>query len=214
VARAKSAATPPDPLDELARAIEVIAGRPATAEIRGRFAKYLALLTSWNRTHHLTAYRTPRDVVRGLFLDSLLFFPLLPVGARRLVDIGAGPGIPGVPLRIVEPTLLVTLIESRHKPVSFLEALKRELHLPEIEVVHGRAEDRPGVGSFDCVVMRGVKVNGRIAASARSHLSPGGRLIVAGGPDAAQERDLPNSRRENVSIPQLGISRYFLVTDV
>ena len=192
----------------------MIAGRSATEEIRSRFSKYLALLTTWNRTHHLTSYRTPRDIVRGLFIDSLLFLPILPEGAQRLIDIGSGPGIPGVPLRIVNPGLSVTLVDSRHKPVSFLQALKRELGLPEIVVLHGRAEDVPPGGLYDCAVMRGVRINAQIAAAARACLRPAGRLVVAAGPTPPAEPRLPGSRIEVVSFPALGISRSFIVSEV
>ena len=58
--------------------------------------------------------------MRGLFIDSLLFLPVIPPRPLRLVDIGAGPGIPGIPLRIVEPQISLTIVESRRKPVSFL----------------------------------------------------------------------------------------------
>jgi len=199
-----------DPLADLWHAIEVIASRPATDEIRSRFAKYVELLTAWNRTHHLTAYRTSRDIVRGLLIDSLLFLPLLPSGARRLIDIGSGPGIPGVPLRIVEPELGVTLVDSRHKPVSFLQALKRELGLTEVEVVHGRAEESPA-GLYDCVVMRGVKVSAQIAAAAQAYLKAGGRVVIAARQDTSTEPHLSDSRVETVSFPELGISRSFIV---
>ena len=202
-----------DPLAELWRAIEVIARRPATDQIRTRFEKYLNLLTGWNTTHHLTAYRTPRDIVRGLFVDSLLFLPLLPARTRRLIDIGTGPGIPAVPLRIVEPEISVTLVDARHKPVSFLRALKRELDLPDLEVVHGRAEETPA-GVYDCVVMRGVKATARIAAATRAYLKPSGRLIIAAAPDSSTPPYLSGSRVETVSFPELSISRSFIVAEV
>ena len=199
-----------DPLAELWRAIELVARQSPTDEIRTRFENYLRLLTAWNLTHHLTAYRTPRDIVRGLFIDSLLFLPLLPDPPRRLIDIGTGPGIPAVPLRIVEPELSVTLVDARHKPVSFLQALKRELDLPDLEVVHARAEDSPA-GIYDCVVMRGVKTTARIAAAARGYVKPHGRIVIAAGPDASTAPNIPGSRVETVSFPEIKISRSFIV---
>lgn len=210
---ARSAA-PENALAELDRAIEVVAGRPATAEVRGRFAKYLALLTTWNRTHHLTAYRTPRDVVRGLFVDSMLFLPLLPPRPHRLADIGSGPGIPGVPLRIVEPGLSITLVESRRKPVSFLAELKRQLGLADVGVVHGRAgdDDVELTEQFECVVSRGVRVDADLVAIALRYLRPGGRFIATMGPDGDELIDeVPEARVENVSYPAVGLQRRFIV---
>ena len=210
---ARSAA-PDNALTEMDLAIEVVAGRAATAEVRGRFAKYLALLTAWNRTHHLTAYRTPRDVVRGLFIDSLLFLPLLPPRPHRLADIGSGPGIPGVPLRIVEPGLSITLVESRRKPVSFVAELKRQLGLADVGVVHGRAGDDSGelAEAFECVVSRGVRLDANLVTTALRYLRPGGRFIATVGPDGAELIDgVPGARVENVSYAALGLQRRFIV---
>src|SRR3989304_4405129 len=78
------------PLDELFSGINTLLGRPASKEEQERFAKYLNLLLRWNQTHHLTAFTTQHQIVRGLFLDSLLFLPLLPPRPIRVVDIGSG----------------------------------------------------------------------------------------------------------------------------
>src|SRR5262245_2929113 len=109
-----------DPLDEVLRALR---GHPLTRHEREAFARYLELLMLWNRTHDLTACRTPGEVVTNLFRDSLLFLAVLPELDRIVaVDIGAGAGIPGIPLRLTLPALELTLIESRRKRVSFLRA--------------------------------------------------------------------------------------------
>ena len=129
-----------DPLGQLFKAFPALLGRAATPAERNAFLRYADLLILWNRTHHLTAFKTRAEIGRGLFLDSLLFRALLPRAPLRVLDIGAGAGIPGVPLRMVEPGLSLTLIESRRKPVSFLHALIRELAMPDISVHHGRAE--------------------------------------------------------------------------
>ena len=97
-----------------------------------------------------------------LFEDSLLFLPLLPDRPLRVVDIGAGAGIPGMPLRIVDERIEVTLIESKRKRVSFLKTLRRELGLEKSVVVEeGRAEALVSEvvrrdGAFDVAVARAV----------------------------------------------------------
>ena len=131
----------PDPLDELTDAIAAFTGHAPPREVRERFARYLELLAQWNRTHDLVGLDKPFDIVRVLFIDSLFFLPLLPERPIRLVDIGAGAGIPGVPLHLVDPAIELTLMESRRKRVSFLSALKRELGLAQIGLLEGRAED-------------------------------------------------------------------------
>ena len=204
-------------LDELGRAIEVITGRAPAAAVRTRFAKYLDLLITWNRTHHLTSYRTPHEVVRGLFIDSLLFLPVLPPRPARVIDIGAGPGIPGVPLRLVDSGIRITLVESRRKPVSFLAALKRELGIDDIEVIHGRAdsEDTKYKGKYDSALIRGVRLDESLRSTALGYLKPGGRLVCSTAPQIAgadpRLGDSENGSIEEVNYPALGYRRRFNV---
>jgi 16S rRNA (guanine(527)-N(7))-methyltransferase RsmG len=210
-------ARPASALDELGRAIEVITGRAPAADVLTRFAKYLDLLTTWNRTHHLTSYRTPHEVVRGLFIDSLLFLAALPPRPVRVIDIGAGPGIPGVPLRLVDPRIRITLVESRRKPVSFLSALKRELALDDVDVVHGRAEseDAEYKGKYDCALIRGVRLDEALRSAALGYLKPGGRLICGAAPGdrggSKGSTDLEDSRIREIDYPALGYRRRFIV---
>ena len=210
-------ARPASALDELGRAIEVITGRAPATEVLTRFAKYLNLLTTWNKTHHLTSYRTPHEVVRGLFIDSLLFLAVLPPRPVRVIDIGAGPGIPGIPLRLVDPGIRITLVESRRKPVSFLAALKRELMLDDVEVVHGRAgeEESEFKGKYDCVLIRGVRLDETLRSAALGYLKAGGRLVCGaapgdpGGPKVSADSE--DSRIQEVIYPALGYRRRFIV---
>ena len=210
-------ARPASALDELGRAIEVITGRAPATEVLTRFATYLDLLTTWNRTHHLTSYRTPHEVVRGLFIDSLLFLAVLPPRPVRVIDIGAGPGIPGVPLRLVDPGIRITLVESRRKPVSFLAALKRELMLDDVEVVHGRAgaELAEYKEKYDCVLIRGVRLDEALRSAALGYLKAGGRLVCGaapGDPGGLERRaDSEESRIQEVAYPSLGYRRRFIV---
>ena len=105
------------------------------------FPQYLDLLLLWNRAQNLTGFESAPEIVRGLFEDSLLFLPLLPDRPLRVVDIGAGAGIPGMPLRIIDEGIEVTLIESKRKRVSFLRTVRRELGLEKSVVIEeGRAE--------------------------------------------------------------------------
>lgn len=183
-------------LEDLYRAFPALVGRDATSAERSAFERYADLLTHWNRTHHLTSLQTRGAIGRGLFLDSLFFRALIPGGVKRVVDIGAGAGIPGIPLRIVDSEISLTLIESRRKPVSFLHALVRELSLTDVEIRHGRAEDLitefPGlVGGFDLVLTRAVGLSRTLLKSAMTYLKPEGKLVMAGPP--------PGSRRPRVN---------------
>jgi 16S rRNA (guanine527-N7)-methyltransferase len=116
---------PPDPVAALIRPIRVLTGRDPKPLERERFTRYLRLLLEWNRTHRLTAIRSAAAMVVDLFVDSLLFLSNLPSDPIKMADLGTGPGIPGVPLRIVRDDIALTLVESKRKRVSFLAALRR-----------------------------------------------------------------------------------------
>ena len=194
-------------------------GRPVTREERRRFARYLELLLQWNRTQRLTGLRSGLDIVRQLFRDSLLFLPQLPGRHVALVDIGAGPGIPGVPLRIVEPRISLTLIESKRKRISFLSALKRELGLDDVRIIEGRAEDLiiqlpELMGNFDFAVSRAAGPVESLIPTALRYLRPGGLLIVSGPPPGDPLPAIPPEVKGQWKItdfPALGLSRVFLV---
>ena len=161
-------------LEHLAHTARVLSGRPIDAKARGQFSRYLDLLLLWNRAQNLTGFESPAEIVRGLFEDSLLFLPLLPDRPLRVVDIGAGAGIPGMPLRIIDERIEVTLIESKRKRVSFLKTLRRELGLEKSVVVEeGRAEALVSEvlrrdGEFDVAVARAV---GNLEASGSDSLA-------------------------------------------
>jgi 16S rRNA (guanine527-N7)-methyltransferase len=214
VARAGS-----DSLEELFKAFPVLLGRPATAVERQAFDRYADLLIHWNRTHHLTSFRTRAAIGRGLFLDSLLFRALMPAEAKRVVDIGAGAGIPGMPLRIVDHNLSLTLVEARRKPVSFLRALVRELGLKDIDVYHSRAEDllveTPELlGKYDIVLTRSVGLTPRLIESAMLYLRRGGQLL-ASGPPAGSSLPRPDwtghFEWNTIRFAKIGIMRLFFV---
>jgi 16S rRNA (guanine527-N7)-methyltransferase len=208
-----------DPLAELFKSFPALLGRAATPAERNAFLRYADLLILWNRTHHLTALKTRAEIGRGLFLDSLLFRALLPPAPLCVLDIGAGAGIPGVPLRMVEPGLSLTLIESRRKPVSFLHALARELAMPDIIVHHGRAEDIIAevpelMGKFDVVLSRAVGLGAGLIEIAMAYLRIGGRLIASGPPVGSPKPRIdwkgPCEWR-TVGFPKIGLARAFLL---
>ena len=135
----------------------------------------------------MTALASPREIVHGLFLDSLLFLRVLPPRPLKVVDIGAGSGIPGLPIRLADPAVSLTLIEAKRKRVSFLLAACRELNLSDVEVLEGRAErlveEAPEIaGSFDAAVARAV---GDLLPLACRYLRPGGVVVLGGSPGKA-----------------------------
>jgi 16S rRNA (guanine527-N7)-methyltransferase len=209
----------PDPLNELTDAIAAFTGHAPRSDARERFARYLELLAQWNRTHDLVGLNKPLDIVRVLFIDSLFFLSLLPARPVRLLDIGAGAGIPGVPLHLVDPGIELVLMESRRKRVSFLSTLKRELDLHQVGIVEGRAEkiamEDPEIkGRFDIVVTRAVAPTPRFLAACLQYVGSRGRVIVAGPPPTPELPPIPSGfDAEWVRVPYPGgpRRRLFLV---
>jgi len=100
---------------------------------------FLALLNKWNKAYNLTAVRDERVMVSRQLLDSLSILPW--VTTDHLLDVGAGGGLPGIPLAIVFPEKRFTLLDSNGKKTRFLNQCVLELGLSNVEVIHGRAED-------------------------------------------------------------------------
>ncbi|MBL3823553.1 MULTISPECIES: 16S rRNA (guanine(527)-N(7))-methyltransferase RsmG [Marinobacter] len=100
---------------------------------------FLGLLNKWNRAYNLTAVRDERVMVSRQLLDSLSILPW--VTTDHLLDVGAGGGLPGIPLAIALPEKRFTLLDSNGKKTRFLNQCVLELGLGNVEVIHGRAED-------------------------------------------------------------------------
>ncbi|MBZ5568653.1 MAG: 16S rRNA (guanine(527)-N(7))-methyltransferase RsmG [Acidobacteriia bacterium] len=109
-----------------------------------QLATFLDLLIRWNARINLTAVRQPEQIVCRHFGESLFaarhLHPQLTPGKSQVVDIGSGAGFPGLPIKIYDPGLRVTLLESKHRKATFLREVVRTLQLPDIEVLATRAE--------------------------------------------------------------------------
>ena len=120
-------------------------GLALPAPAQQKLLAYCALLEKWNRTYSLTALRDAQKAVSHHLLDSLSILPWVPTG--RLLDVGSGGGMPGIPLAIARPELAVTLLDSNSKKAAFLQQAAIELDLPNISVHCGRVEQyHPSVG--------------------------------------------------------------------
>jgi 16S rRNA (guanine527-N7)-methyltransferase len=113
--------------------------------------KYLGELVLWNKTYNLTSVREPAEMVTRHLLDSLT---VLPHVSGRVVDVGSGAGLPGIPLALATSALHVTLLDSGGKKARFLRHVQRAQSLANVEVVEARAEAFKPAQGFDCVVTR------------------------------------------------------------
>lgn len=114
---------------------------------------YLQLLNKWNQTYNLTAVRDSERMVSYHLLDSLSIVPHL-TQVQRLLDVGSGGGMPGIPAAIARPDLQVVLIDSNHKKTAFLRQAALELNLSNVEVITDRVENYRPEHLFDGIVSR------------------------------------------------------------
>lgn len=149
------------------------------------FFVYLEELKAWNRRINLTSIDSDREVVIRHFLDSLTPYRHIK-GAERLLDIGAGAGFPGIPLKIADPTIEVILMDSVEKKVHFMRHVIRKLGLKGIEAVSGRVEERLLIDryafGFDCVISRAFTGLGRFIELSLPYLRAGGSIVAMKGP--------------------------------
>lgn len=125
----------------------------------GSISTYIDLLLKWNARMNLTAVRVPEEMVTRHFGESLfaaqLLFPCPPSGGS-VVDVGSGAGFPGLPLKIWNPGIHLTLIESNQKKATFLGEVARALTLTDVNVFCGRVEQYDGERA-DVVTLRAVE---------------------------------------------------------
>jgi len=115
--------------------------------------EYLALLKKWNKPFNLTALRSESDMVVKHLLDSLSVESYL-ISAERVCDVGTGAGLPGIPLAICLPDTQFVLLDSNGKKTRFLEQVKNQLGLSNVEIVQDRVENYRPQALFDVVISR------------------------------------------------------------
>lgn len=108
-----------------------------------QFQKYYEILVEWNSFMNLTAITEYSEVLKKHFIDSLSIVKAYDLQSKEIniIDIGTGAGFPGLPIKIAFPNVKITLLDSLQKRINFLNEVIEQLHLSDIDTVHGRAED-------------------------------------------------------------------------
>jgi 16S rRNA (guanine527-N7)-methyltransferase len=167
-------------------------GITLTAQVVESYLFYIEELKKWNKRINLTSLTGDREIAVKHFLDSLTVAPFLQ-DARRVLDIGTGAGFPGLPLKILSPSIELVLLESSQKKCFFLRHVVRELPLERVAIVHGRAEDKKiterYARGFDLVLSRALADLPTSLHLALPYVKAGGRIVGMRGKQGEQERD-------------------------
>ena len=136
---------------ELAAGITVL-GVEVSARAQQRMLDYLTLIEKWNKAYNLTAVREPSKMLTHHLLDSLSVLPH--VRGARVLDVGTGAGLPGIPLALAQPDWQITLLDASHKKATFLRQAAIELQLDNVDVVCERVEAWMPDAKFNTVISR------------------------------------------------------------
>lgn len=151
-----------------------------------QLSRYFQLLRKWNRRINLTALPLetfPASTTDRLFVEPLAAAQFIPDRVGTWLDLGSGGGSPALPLKIVRPSVSLTMVESRSKKAAFLREAVKVLALGSAEVVEARIEElsqKAGGSLADLITIRGVKLDSPIVEAVRFLLRTGGQLILFG----------------------------------
>jgi len=171
-----------------------------------QFTLYLAELKRWNKTYSLTTITEPLEVVNKHFLDSLNYLAPL-AGVQEILDLGSGPGFPGLPLAILLPQTKFVLLDARRKKTIFLTFITQQLDLKNVEVIHlhlnpGNARTTFEHG-FPVIVTRAVTILRDVVPIASNLLTVGGQLIFTDAHPDRQKIEKELEKWPNLTLEKL-----------
>lgn len=180
--------------------------------------RFLDVLTKWNRVYSLTAIEEGVEMVRRHLLDSLAMLPY--IKGPRVLDLGTGAGLPGIPLAIARPDVQFTLLDANRKKTRFVRQAVLELNLSNVQVVNERAEDFSPAEPFTTIITRAVTAAAETLTWITPLLAPtnGHLVLMKGAYPHAELAALPDSARLQgvypVRVPGLHAERHAVVIHV
>ena len=186
-------------------------------EQQQKLIDYVALIYKWNQVHNLTAVREPLDMMTLHILDSLSVLPY--IDCKRLLDVGAGAGLPSIVLAICLPDLQVTAIDAVQKKVSFMRQAKAQLGLANFNVIHGRIEEqevpsKDMAEKFDVIISRAFSEIGLFVKLTKHLLAADGKWLAMKGMIPQHEFDksgLQPSEIKVLKVAGLDAERHLIV---
>lgn len=192
----------------LQRGLLALGLEPAVSAVEN-LLHYVDLLGKWNRTYNLTAIRDPRAMITRHLLDSLAVMPY--IEGPLLVDVGTGPGLPGIPLAMLSPDFSWVLLDCNAKKTRFVTQAVAELGLKNIRVVTGRVAEVELEPRCNTVISRAfTDVTAFINGAGHLCREGGQMLAMKGAPDEHELAQLPagyQAERITLQVPDLDAQR-------
>lgn len=159
-------------------------------EDANKFYKYMELLLEWNKKINLTAITEENEVIIKHFIDSLTIYKYLNE-AKSIIDVGTGAGFPGIPIKILNKEIDITLMDSLNKRINFLNEVVKNLNLERISCIHSRAEelgrDKKFREKYDVAVSRAVANMSTLVEYLLPFVKVGGMCICMKGSSIDEE---------------------------
>ena len=188
-------------------------GIDLAAPVQVKLLAFLELLERWNRSYNLTAVRDPEQMVPRHLLDSLTVLPYLQ--GPRVLDIGTGPGLPGIPLALARPDLEFVLLDSNAKKTRFATQAMHELGLKNVGIVQERVEKFHPEIKFDTLIARAFASIPDMLTASRHLCAEHGRFLVMKGvfpqEELAAVTDGYRAEVKALRIPGLDAARHVVV---
>ena len=173
---------------------------------------YLNLVEKWNRVYNLTAIREREEMIKLHFLDSLSI--LKHVHVKNILDVGSGAGFPGIVLAITKPELKVTVMDSVNKKTTFMQQVKSELSLMNLDVVNSRVEDYQPTTLFEAVTSRAFSNLKNMMSLTQHTLQKEGVWLAMKSKDVKQEVEAFEKNQYTLiplEVPFINAERYLVI---
>jgi 16S rRNA (guanine527-N7)-methyltransferase len=173
---------------------------------------YLNLVEKWNRVYNLTAIRERDEMIKLHFLDSLSI--LKHVHVKNILDVGSGAGFPGIVLAITKPELKVTVMDSVNKKTTFMQQVKSELSLTNLDVVNSRVEDYQPTTLFEAVTSRAFSNLKNMMSLTQHTLQKEGVWLAMKSKDVREELEAFEKNQYTLiplEVPFINAERYLVI---
>ncbi len=182
-----------------------------------RLLDYIKLLSHWNKAYNLTAVRSLSAMIDKHILDSLSVVPFF-AEHKSIIDIGSGPGLPGIVLAICYPNTTVTVVDSNGKKTRFMQHAASHLQLPNVTVINQRAENIDSEQQYSTVTSRAFSSLADMLEKTAHLLLPGGRFLAMKGVYPTEElSELPQGFKvcavHEVQVPGLAAQRHLIAIE-